>query len=134
ESLYSPEALRAFTESALQAVGVPPADAALTADNLIEANLRGVDTHGITRVLVNYVRRIQKGLTQAVTQVTLERERPSTALLNGNGGVGQVIAAHAMRLAIEKARTTGCAWVNVKRSNHFGAAAYFAQMAAAEDM
>ncbi|HTE17558.1 MAG TPA: Ldh family oxidoreductase, partial [Armatimonadota bacterium] len=106
DSCYASGDLRRFTEAALQAVGVPPPDAALTTDSLIEANLRGVDTHGITRVLVPYVRRIQKGLTLPVSEVTVLRERPSTALLDGHNGLGQVIAARAMQLAIEKARTT----------------------------
>lgn len=131
---YRADDLRSFTESILQAVGVPPADAATTADNLIHANLRGVDTHGITRVLVPYVRRIQHGQMDPRTSVTVVRDRPSTALLDGHNGVGQVVAARAMRLAIEKAGQTGCAWVGVRHGNHFGAAAYYALMAAERDM
>jgi LDH2 family malate/lactate/ureidoglycolate dehydrogenase len=134
DSCYASEDLRRFTETALQAVGVSPSDAALTADNLIEANLRGVDTHGITRVLVPYIRRIQKGLMLPNAPVTVVRERPSTALLDGTNGLGQVVGARAMRLAIEKARTTGAAWVSVLNSNHFGTAAYYAQMALEHDM
>lgn len=134
DACYRAEDLRRFTEAVLQAVGVPPDDAAVTTDNLIQANLRGVDTHGITRVLVPYVRRIQHRQTLPVTEITLVRDRPSTALLDGHNGIGQVIAHRAMSLAIEKARNTGCAWVSVQHSNHFGAAAYFAQMAADAEM
>lgn len=134
ERLYRSDDLREFTEAVFQAVGVPPDDAALTADHLIEANLRGVDTHGITRVLVPYVRRIQKGLLRPQTEVTVVRERPSSALLDANNGLGQVAAARAMERAIEKAAQTGCAWVSLRNSNHFGAAAYYVQMAAARDM
>lgn len=131
---FSPEALRRFAENAFRAVGVPEADASVTVDNLIEANLRGVDTHGVTRVLVPYIRRIQKGMMLPITEVTVVRERPSTALLDGHNGVGQVIASRAMRMAIDKAAVTGAAWVSVFHSNHFGAAAYYAQMAAERDM
>lgn len=131
---YRPEALRRFAEAAFEAVGVPPPDAAITVDNLIEANLRGVDTHGITRVLLPYIRRIQKGMMRPTTEVTVVRERPSTALLDGRNGIGQVIATRAMELAIEKAAVTGSAWVSVFHSNHFGAAAYYAQMAVQRDM
>jgi LDH2 family malate/lactate/ureidoglycolate dehydrogenase len=131
---FRPEALREFAEAAFRAVGVPAADASITVDNLIEANLRGVDTHGITRVLVPYIRRIQKGMMLPVTETTVVRERPATALLDGGNGVGQVIAARAMRLAIEKASVAGCGWVSAFHSNHFGAAAYYAQMAVERDM
>jgi LDH2 family malate/lactate/ureidoglycolate dehydrogenase len=131
---YQPDALRQFAEAAFQAVGVPGPDAAITVDNLIEANLRGVDTHGITRVLVPYLRRIQHGMMSPTTEIRVVRERPSTALLDGQNGIGQVIASHAMQLAIEKASVTGSAWVNVCHSNHFGAAAYYAEMAVRHDM
>jgi len=134
ERCYGSEELRRFTEAVLGAVGVPRDDAARTADHLIEANLRGVDTHGITRVLVPYVRRIQKGLIQPRTEVTVVRERSSSALLEANGGLGQVASARAMEMAIEKAAQTGCAWVSVRNNNHFGAAGYYAQMAIDRDM
>jgi len=131
---YQPEALRTFAEAAFRAVGVPAPDAEITVDNLIEANLRGVDTHGVTRVLVPYLRRIQKGMMLPTTEISVVRERPSTALLDGHNGIGQVIATHAMQLAIRKAAVTGSAWVSVNHSNHFGAAAYYAQMAVQHDM
>jgi LDH2 family malate/lactate/ureidoglycolate dehydrogenase len=131
---FRPESLRVFAEAAFQAVGVPAADAAIVADNLIEANLRGVDTHGVTRLLVPYLRRLQKGMMRTTTEITVVRERPATALLDGGNGVGQVIATRAMRMAIEKASVAGAGWVSVFHSNHFGAAAYYAQMALEQDM
>src|SRR5437867_13324956 len=122
-TLYREAALRRFTVALFEKVGVPPADAARTADNLIEANLRGVDTHGITRVLVAYIRRIQHGLMRPKTEIEIVRERASTALLDGHNGVGQVIATRAMELAIEKARKCGSGWVGVLHSNHVGTCA-----------
>lgn len=134
DPIYAAAEIRRLAEALFQAVGVPPEDAALTADNLVEANLRGVDTHGVTRVLIPYVRRIQKGLMEPVTRVTTVRERPATALLDGGNGIGQVIGARAMGLAIDKAATTGVGWIGVFHSNHFGAAAYYAMRALERDM
>jgi LDH2 family malate/lactate/ureidoglycolate dehydrogenase len=133
-TLYPEAALRRFTVALFEKVGVPPADAARTADNLIEANLRGVDTHGITRVLVAYIRRIQYGLMKPRTEIEVVRERPSTALIDGHNGVGQVIATRAMELAMEKAKRCGSAFVGVLHSNHFGTCAYYTMMAAERDM
>src|SRR5207248_9311082 len=129
-TLYPEADLRCFTTALFEKVGVPPADAARTADNLIEANLRGVDTHGITRVLVAYIRRIQHGLMKPVTEIEVIRERPSTALIDGHNGVGQVIATRAMELAMEKGRRCGSAFVGVTHSNHFGTCAYHTLMPA----
>jgi LDH2 family malate/lactate/ureidoglycolate dehydrogenase len=133
-TLYPERDLRRFTTALFEKVGVPPADAARTADNLIHANLRGVDTHGITRVLVAYIRRIQHGLMEPRTRIEIVRERPSTALLDGQNGIGQVIATRAMHLAIEKARACGSAFVGVSHSNHFGTCAYYSMMAVERDM
>jgi LDH2 family malate/lactate/ureidoglycolate dehydrogenase len=126
--------LRPWTETIFQKVGVTAADAAVLTDSLIEANLRGVDTHGITRMLCVYVKRIQVGVMQARTQVQVVREFPSTALLHCHNSIGQVGAALAMRKAIEKATTTGTAFVTTTHSNHYGAAAYWAMMALAHGM
>src|SRR5215213_1272698 len=128
-TLYPESELRRFTRALFEKVGVPAADAARTADNLIHANLRGVDTHGITRVLVAYVRRIQHGLMQPRTEIEVVRERPATALIDGHNGVGQVIATRAMEMAIEKAATCGSAFVGAFHSNHFGTCAYYSMMA-----
>src|SRR5437867_9191012 len=118
-TLYREAALRRFTVALFEKVRVPPEDAARTADNLIDANLRGVDTHGITRVLVAYIRRIQYGLMKPRTEIEVVRERPSTALIDGHNGVGQVLATRAMELAMEKAKRCGSAFVGVTHSNHF---------------
>jgi LDH2 family malate/lactate/ureidoglycolate dehydrogenase len=104
-------------------------DAALLTDTLIEANFRGVDTHGVTRVLCTYVKRIQAGVMSPRTELAVVRERASTALIDCKNSIGQVGAARAMRLAIDKAAKTGVAFVAVTHSNHYGAAAYWAMMA-----
>jgi LDH2 family malate/lactate/ureidoglycolate dehydrogenase len=121
--------LRGWTEQVFQKIGVSKDDSVLLTDSLIEANLRGVDTHGITRMLCVYVKRMQVGVVNPKTQLTVLRERPSTALIDCHNGVGQVASNTAMRMAIEKAKTTGTAFVATTHSNHYGAAAYWAMMA-----
>lgn len=121
--------LRAWTEQVFQKIGVSKDDAALLTDSLIEANLRGVDTHGITRMLCTYVKRMQVGVVNPKTELKVLREHPSTALIDCRNGIGQVASHHAMRMTIEKAKKTGVAFVATTHSNHYGAAAYWAMMA-----
>lgn len=131
---YRAEDLEHFAQQLFERMGVTPADAALTARSLVEANLRGVDTHGVTRVLTAYVRRLQAGVMNARTEIAVVQDAPSTALIDGKNSIGQVVATRAMQLAIEKAKATGSAWVGATHSNHFGAAAYYALMAVEQDM
>jgi LDH2 family malate/lactate/ureidoglycolate dehydrogenase len=126
---FPADRLRAWSEQVFQKVGVAKDDAALLTDTLIEANFRGVDTHGVTRVLCTYVKRIQAGVMSPRTELAVVRERASTALIDCKNSIGQVGAARAMRLAIDKAAKTGVAFVAVTHSNHYGAAAYWAMMA-----
>jgi LDH2 family malate/lactate/ureidoglycolate dehydrogenase len=126
---FPADRLRAWSEQVFQKVGVAKDDAALLTDTLIEANFRGVDTHGVTRVLCTYVKRIQAGVMSPRTQLTVVRENASTALIDCQNSIGQVGAARAMRMAIDKAAKTGVAFVAVTHSNHYGTAAYYAMMA-----
>jgi LDH2 family malate/lactate/ureidoglycolate dehydrogenase len=121
--------LRVWTEQVFQKVGVSKEDAVLLTDSLIEANLRGVDTHGITRMLCVYVKRMQVGVVNPKTELKVLREHPSTALIDCKNSIGQVASNYAMRMTIEKAKKTGVAFVATTHSNHYGAAAYWAMMA-----
>jgi LDH2 family malate/lactate/ureidoglycolate dehydrogenase len=132
--MFPADRLRGWTQEVFQKVGVSRDDAMLLTDSLIEANLRGVDTHGITRMLCVYVERIQKGVMSAKSNLTVVREKASTALIDCHNSIGQVGAAQAMRIAIEKARQTGVAFTAVAHSNHYGAAAYWAMMALSNGM
>lgn len=132
--LFTPEQLREFTVEVFKKVGASAEDAAVVTDSLIEANLRGVDTHGITRVLATYIKRIQKGLMDPKAKPVVVRERAGTALVDANNGIGQVAAKFCMDLAIKKAKQTGVAYVAVTNSNHYGAAAYWTMMALPHDM
>jgi LDH2 family malate/lactate/ureidoglycolate dehydrogenase len=127
------EQLRATCITILEKAGLPPGDAANAADCLVQADLRGVDTHGVIH-LPMYVRRIKLGLTNPHPRLVILRETAATALLDGDHGLGQVVALRAMEQAIALAERSGVGLVGVRNSTHFGMAAYFAMMALEWDM
>jgi LDH2 family malate/lactate/ureidoglycolate dehydrogenase len=132
--LFPADRLRGWTQEILLKIGVSRDDAALFTDSMIEANLRGVDTHGITRILCVYVERIQKGVMSAKSNLAVVREKASTVLIDCHNSIGQVGADRAMRMTIEKARQAGVAFSAVRHSNHYGMAAYWAMMALPQGM
>lgn len=117
----------------LEAAGLSPDHAGLVADSLVQANLRGVDSHGVMRLPI-YVRRIRQGLINARPSLHLERTGPATAVLDGDHGPGQVVGRAAMEAAVELAREAGAGWVAARRSSHFGATATYAMQAAEAGM
>lgn len=133
EKRIQAKALRGFMEQVFLRSGVPAPDAVTCADVLLEADLRGIESHGLSRLKM-YIDRIKDGRQQPVTRIDILRENPSTALLDGNHGMGAVISTTAMRMAIKKAREVGTGTVAVKNSTHFGIAGYYPLMAAREDM
>jgi len=110
-------------------VGVPEQDAAIAADVLVAADLRGIPSHGVARLRGLYVSRLQSGVIAACPQTRIVSETPATALLDGGAGLGHPIACRAMQLAIAKAQDVGAGFVAVRNSNHFGIAGYYAMMA-----
>ena len=130
---FSEAHLRNFTESVFIKMGCPPADARLAADVLLKSDLRGIDSHGVAR-LSGYIRLWEKKRINATPNVTIVHETPTTATVDGDGGLGLVVAPFAMKVAIEKAKFYGSGWVAVKNSNHFGIAGYHALMAVEQDM
>ena len=125
--------LFAFTEAVFAAIGCPPADATLATETLLAADLRGVDSHGVAR-LSGYVRLWEAGRINPRPRVGVSYETPSTAVVDGDGGLGLVVAPRAMRIAIEKAQEVGTGWVSVRNSNHFGIAGYHAMLALPHSM
>jgi len=117
----------------LKAAGVRSHEAALIADCLVYANLRGVDTHGVIR-LKFYLQRIAAGGDNPQAQISVVRESATTALLDADNAFGPVAGARAMDLAIAKARDCGVGVVAVRRANHFGTAAYYAERPLREGM
>ncbi len=122
------ERLRAQVLAILGAWGMPEVEAKTTADHLIYPDLCGIDSHGVA-MLLHYQRALSDGSMRIPAAVTVLTEGPSTALLDGGGGLGHLPADRAMRMAIAKARETGVAAVAVRSSGHFGAAGSYAAMA-----
>ncbi|OUJ75227.1 malate dehydrogenase [Hymenobacter crusticola] len=122
-----------FTESVFKSIGCPDDDATLATESLLAADLRGIDSHGVAR-LIGYVRLWEAGRINPTPRVGVVYETPSTAVVDGDGGLGLVVAPKAMNVALEKARVAGTGWVSVKNSNHFGIAGYHAMKALAHDM
>ena len=133
EQIIEKQRLFEFTKNILQAIGHSNEDAHLGADVLVNADLRGVDSHGVAR-LHGYVRLWEAGRMNPKPEIRIEHETPSTATVDGDRGLGLVVAPKAMKIAIEKARNVGTGWVAVNNSNHFGIAGYHAMMALEHDM
>ena len=115
------------------AAGLPQADAAAVTDNLVQADLRGHSSHGISRVRV-YCDRIRAGLVATAPQIKVINETPAAFHLDGGHGMGAVVAAKAMRMCMEKARSSGIAMCSLRAGTHFGIASYYTMQAAEEDM
>ena len=130
---FSYDHLYRFTSDMLLKIGCTQEDAQLATQVLLSADLRGVDSHGVAR-LSGYVRLWEKGRINAKPNVKVSYETPSTAVVDGDGGLGLVVAPFAMKIAMEKAKQVGTGWVSVKNSNHYGIAGYHAMMALEEDM
>lgn len=131
--MYQAEYLRQFTENVFLAIGCGPADAKLASQVLISADLRGVDSHGIAR-LAGYVRLYDHGRLNPKPEIKIVHETPSTAVVDGDKGLGLVVAPKAMEIAMEKAEKVGSGWVSVRNSNHFGIAGYHSMLALEKDM
>jgi len=125
--------LRSFTYSVFKKMGCSDDHATLATDVLIKSDLRGIDSHGVAR-LSGYVRLWEKQRINATPNIRVVHETPTTATVDGDGGLGLVVAPFAMQVAIEKAEKYGSGWVAVKNSNHFGIAGYHALMAVEKDM
>ena len=125
--------LQEFTKGVFVAAGVPSEDAALEAEVLVWANLRGVDSHGVLRIPW-YVDLLAKGDMNARPNIRVERETAATALIDGDHALGPVVTTVAMRRAIDKARTAGIGWAVIRNTTHQGAMAYYALMAAEAGM
>jgi len=131
--MFSVEQLRTFTTHIFQSIGFSEADAQLAATTLLSADLRGVDSHGVAR-LAGYVRLYDHGRLNPTPQIRIVHETPSTAVVDGDAGVGLVVGPKAMQIAIEKAKNVGSGWISVQNSNHFGIAGYHAMLALEHDM
>jgi len=127
------ELLKDFCSSVLVRLGVPKEYADIVSDHLVWADLMGISSHGVTRLGI-YVKRLQTGLANARPNISIVRESPSMAVLDGDNGLGQVVGVKAVELAISKASKTGVGVVGVRHTTHFGCAGYYALKAIEKDM
>ncbi|MBB5622591.1 LDH2 family malate/lactate/ureidoglycolate dehydrogenase [Pedobacter cryoconitis] len=125
--------LRNFTKSVFLKMGCSATDADLATDVLLRSDLRGIDSHGVAR-LSGYIRLWEKERINATPNIRVVHETPTTATVDGDAGLGLVVAPFAMKVAMEKAAIYGSGWVAVKNSNHFGIAGYHALLAVEKDM
>ena len=133
EKIFPYQHLFNFTSAIFRKIGCSEEDAALASRVLLSADLRGIDSHGVAR-LSGYVRLWEVKRINSAPGIRVIHETPSTAVVDGDSGLGLVIAPFAMQLAIEKAKQVGTGWVSVQNSNHFGIAGYHAMMALEHDM
>jgi L-2-hydroxycarboxylate dehydrogenase (NAD+) len=122
-----------FIKRAFEAAGLPSADADILAGLMVEADLRGSDTHGVIRLPL-YLRRLKAGGVNPRPNIRIVQERPASALVDGDNGMGHLVMRFAAMTAIEKAKCTGIGWVGARMSNHAGPAALYAMMPLAHDM
>lgn len=126
------EDLKNFCKQAYAKAGVPEAEAEIVADLLVRSDLRGVETHGVTRLPI-YIRRLQKGFVRKESSITVIKEKGPTAFLDGHGSMGHLAASRGMEEAIRRAEEYGLGWVSVRDSGHFGVAGLFPMMAVKKD-
>ena len=128
--------LKRFVASSFEKLGVPKEDAEIAANVLVQADLRGVDTHGVIRFSPNawYVKWLTEGSLTARPKLRVVSESATTALIDGDRGMGMVIGHRAMEMAIEKAKSAGVAMVGVRNSRHYGMSAYYGILALPHDM
>lgn len=121
-----------FVIDAFVGYGIPKEDAEICADVLLESDKRGIESHGVNRFKPVYLDRIKDGIQNAVTNYEIIKETPTTAVVDGHDGMGQVIGYKSMKMAIEKAKQYGMGMVVVRNSCHYGIAGYYATMACKE--
>src|SRR6201993_842337 len=133
EVIVTSARLKAFIGEAMVKLGLPEKEAMVAAALMTQADLQGSDGHGASR-LPQYARRIKAGGFNTRPNIRVVREQASTALINGDNGMGHLVMSRAAEIAIEKARTTGIGWVNAQFSTHAGPASLYARMPLAHDM
>ena len=131
---YKKEVLMDFVVRYLTKLSVSEEDARIVGEVLITADLRGIDSHGLHRLGSYYGSRMSKKLMNPDTPFKVVTETPTTALIDGGNGLGQVVSHKAMSLCIEKTRKSGLAAITVNNSNHYGIAGYYSMMALPHNM
>ncbi len=133
ETLVQVTNLKQFVRAAFEAAGCPTPDADIMAETLVEADLRGVHTHGVNAI-AGYIKRILGGGANPTPTVRVARNGAGFAVIDGDNGLGQVVGHYAMERCIERAHANGIGAVAIRNSSHFGAAGYYAWMGIQADM
>ena len=133
DQIFTYQQLFNFTRAIFKKIGCSDEHADIATASLLSADLRGVDSHGIAR-LSGYIRLWDVKRINATPVIKIIHETPSTAVVDGDSGLGLVVAPFAMQVAIDKAKQVGTGWVSVQNSNHFGIAAHHAMTALQYDM
>lgn len=133
KNFFKVERLENFIQVVLCALGVQDDHARTCAVRMIEADLRGMDGHGIFR-LPSYCRRIKEGGYNLKPDIRAERETSVSALVEGDNGLGQVVMTYAVELAVRKAKENGLAWIGIRGSNHSGAGGVYAALSLPYDL
>jgi L-2-hydroxycarboxylate dehydrogenase (NAD+) len=128
------ETLEGFMKECLIHCGIPEDDAVIVADILICSDKRGIDSHGIGRLKPIYIDRIDGGILNPKTKIDVIKDTLTTAVLDGNNGMGHVVSKKAMHMAIDKAKKNGMGMVTVRNSTHYGIAGYYSLMASEAGM
>ena len=133
EQIFTYQQLFDFSKKIFEKIGCSNEHAEIATKALLSADLRGIDSHGVAR-LSGYIRLWEAKRVTAKPGIKIIHESPSTAVVDGDSGLGLVVAPFAMKVAIEKAKQVGTGWVSVQNSNHFGIAAHHAMMVLQHDM
>lgn len=130
---YDPHTVHRLVTDILKAIGVPENDAGILADALVDADMHGTSTHGVSRLDI-YVRRMQKGLIEPQADLIIDQNRPAILAVDAGNGLGQVQAIKVLDRLIPLAKEFGLASATIRHSQHFGALSYYCNLAAKEDM
>ena len=130
---FEPESLRDFAKNVLVCNSVPEVDAEIVADTLVDADLRGISSHGFLRLDL-YVKRIERGSVNPITKLEIVNDQGATLLYDAGNGLGQVAGKLGMEKAMERAQKYGISIVTIRNSHHFGTASYYSEIAATGEM
>ncbi len=128
------ERLERFASQALRKAGVDAADADRAGEMIVDADLRGIDTHSVMNLHRYYVKKVKNGIINAAPAIKTIQRSPATAVMDGDNGLGFIVGHAAMSKAIEMAGELGSGWVSVRNSNHCGAGSYYVLMAVRQNM
>ncbi|MFH2096179.1 MAG: Ldh family oxidoreductase [Bacteroidota bacterium] len=131
--MYTAAYLKKFTTELFSGIGCSLNDAGIIADVLVSAELRGIPSHGMVRIM-DYIGLFEKNRINVRPNVRITHETPSTAVVDGDKCFGMIAGKYSMEIAIHKASIAGSGWVSAKNSNHYGIAGYYAMMALKSDM